>query len=62
VLQTSSSFVREFKVLLYKDILGNIQVKLYNDLNYYLLTPWCRIFFQKLIVAQLVKQQPAFFM
>jgi hypothetical protein len=25
------------------------------------LTAWCRIFFEKLIVNQLVKQQPAFF-
>jgi hypothetical protein len=23
------------------------------------LTPWCRIFFEKLIVTQLVKEQPA---
>jgi hypothetical protein len=30
--------------------------------NFYLLTPLCRIFFEKLIVIQLVKQQPAFFM
>jgi hypothetical protein len=28
----------------------------------YLLTPWCRIVFEKLIVNQLFKQQPAFFM
>jgi hypothetical protein len=28
----------------------------------YLLTPWCRILFEKLIVTQLVKQYPAFFM
>jgi hypothetical protein len=27
-----------------------------------LLTPWCRILFEKLIVTQLVKQYPAFFM
>jgi hypothetical protein len=26
------------------------------------LTPWCRILFEKLIVTQLFKQQPAFFM
>jgi hypothetical protein len=34
--------------------------------TYYLLTylfiPLCRIFFEKLMVTQLVKQQPAFFM
>jgi hypothetical protein len=28
----------------------------------YLLTPWCRIFFEKLIVTQLLKQYPASFM
>jgi hypothetical protein len=28
----------------------------------YLLTPWCRIFFEELIVTQLVKQELAFFM
>jgi hypothetical protein len=28
----------------------------------YILTPWCRILFEKLIVTQLVKQQTAFFM
>jgi hypothetical protein len=27
-----------------------------------ILTPWCRIFFEKLIVTQLVRQQPASFM
>jgi hypothetical protein len=26
------------------------------------LTPWCRILFEKLIVAQLIKKYPAFFM
>jgi hypothetical protein len=26
----------------------------------YLLTPWCRILFEKLIVTQLVKKYPAF--
>jgi hypothetical protein len=28
----------------------------------YLLTSWCRILFEKLIVTQLVKKYPAFFM
>jgi hypothetical protein len=28
----------------------------------YLLTPWCRILFEKLIVTQLIKKYPAFFM
>jgi hypothetical protein len=28
----------------------------------YLLTPWCRTLFEKLIVTQLVKKYPAFFM
>jgi hypothetical protein len=28
----------------------------------YLLTPWCRILFEKLIVTQLVNEYPAFFM
>jgi hypothetical protein len=28
--------------------------------NPYLLTPWCRILFEKLIVTQLVKKYPAF--
>jgi hypothetical protein len=35
----------------------------YNQLLYllaYLLTPWCRILFEKLIVTQLVKKYPAF--
>jgi hypothetical protein len=27
-----------------------------------ILTPWCWIFFEKLIVTHAVKQQPAFFM
>jgi hypothetical protein len=27
---------------------------------FYLLTPWCRILFEKLIVTQLVKKYPAF--
>jgi hypothetical protein len=27
-----------------------------------ILTPWCRIFFEKLMVTQLVKQQLAYFM
>jgi hypothetical protein len=26
----------------------------------YLLTPWCRVLFEKLIVTQLVKKYPAF--
>jgi hypothetical protein len=30
------------------------------DLLYNLLTPWCRILFEKLIVTQLVKKYPAF--
>jgi len=30
--------------------------------HFHILNPWCRIFFEKLIVTQLVKQQPAFFM
>jgi len=28
----------------------------------YLLTPWCRTLFEKLIITQLIKQYPAFFM
>jgi hypothetical protein len=28
----------------------------------YLLIPWCRILFEKLIVAQLIKKYPTFFM
>jgi hypothetical protein len=28
----------------------------------YLLTPWCRILFEKLIVTQLIKKNPVFFM
>jgi len=30
--------------------------------NTYLLTPWCRILFAKLIVTQFIKKYPAFFM
>jgi len=30
--------------------------------NTALLTPWCRMFFEQLIVSQLVKQYPTFFM
>jgi hypothetical protein len=33
-----------------------------NKKKYYLLTPWCRMLFEKLIVTQLVKKYPAFFM
>jgi hypothetical protein len=29
---------------------------------YYLFTPWCRIFFERLIATQLVKGEPVFFM
>jgi hypothetical protein len=29
--------------------------------QYYLLTPWCRTLFEKLIVTQLVKKYPDFF-
>jgi hypothetical protein len=28
----------------------------------YILTPWCRILFEKLIVTQLIRKYPAFFM
>jgi hypothetical protein len=33
----------------------------YSRYNY-LLTPWCRILFEKLIVTQLIKKNPAFLM
>jgi hypothetical protein len=35
---------------------------LHNMLLTYLLTPWCRTLFEKLIVTQLVKKYPASFM
>jgi hypothetical protein len=31
-----------------------------NNNNTYLLIPWCRILFEKLIVTQLLKKYPAF--
>jgi hypothetical protein len=34
----------------------------YKYLLTYSLTPWCRLLFEKLIVTQLVKKYPAFFM
>jgi hypothetical protein len=34
-------------------------IRRYEDLTY-LLTPWCRILFEKLILTQLVKKYPAF--
>jgi hypothetical protein len=37
-------------------------MKTYTYLLTHSLTPWCRILFEKLIVTQLVKQEPAFFM
>jgi hypothetical protein len=43
---------------------GNIDTHTHthtHTLNY-VLTPWCRVFFEKLIVAQLFKQYAAFFM
>jgi hypothetical protein len=43
------------------DHIWPIKLKLTSYLLTYLLTPWYRIFFEKLIVTQLVKQ-PAFFM
>jgi hypothetical protein len=41
---------------------SSIFIYLLTYLLTYSLTPWCKIFFEKLIVTQLVKQQPAFFM
>jgi hypothetical protein len=35
---------------------------LFTYLLTYLLTPWCRTLFEKLIVTQLIKKYPAFFM
>jgi hypothetical protein len=43
----------------------SLSEKKYNNGLYwsgYLLTPWCRVFFEKQIVTQLIKRQPAFFM
>jgi hypothetical protein len=37
-------------------------VKHRNNFTFTLITPWCRIFFEQLIVAQLVKQRPILFM
>jgi hypothetical protein len=37
-------------------------VKVVTYLLTYLLTPWCRILFENLIVTQPVKKYPAFFM
>jgi hypothetical protein len=42
------------------DKLSDCQL-LKKDSASFLLTPWCRTFFEKLIVTQLVKQYPAFF-
>jgi hypothetical protein len=40
-----------------------LSIKLYfYSLLTYSVTPWYRIFFEKLIVTQLVKQQPSFYM
>jgi hypothetical protein len=47
-------------------VTSDIEISIVPPLLRYILTHsltlWCRIFFEKLIAAQLVKQQPAFFM
>jgi len=56
------SFVRHFCCIYYSR-LNCVNVE--NSDTYlltYLLTLWCRIVFEKLIVTQLVKQYPTFFM
>jgi hypothetical protein len=50
---------------MYYPLLGSAPRDLYIlmfSIIAYLFTPWCRIFFAKLIVTQLVKKQPLFLM